>query len=305
MTPRLLVLLGAVLLLGGGVLQPLVAHATRVVVIQSDDLEPYTTPVAPFLEALGEPADVYNLHGRKREAESVVARLKADPPDVVFALGAKAAWIVKERTDIPVVYASILSPSRFDIEGRGTSGVSMVASPGRSLGQLVAFFPTIERLVLLRGPSVPDSRIAEIRNVAEAAGVALEVQRVRSPKDLRTVFAGLDTKADAVWLQADREILDKPTYVFVVEEAQRARVPLVVETENMVRAGGMFAVVPDPGGVGDKAAALVRAVLSGSEAEGDLVYADDVDVVLNVGVVEAVQLSFDSLMLDFVDVVVD
>jgi len=292
----LLVLLGAL------VTSP--ALAARVAVVQSDELPPYTTPVEPFLEALGEPADVYNLRGREKDAEALVERLKADPPEVVFALGAKAAWIVKRRTSIPVVYASILSPSRFDIEGRNVAGVAMIAAPGRSLGQLAAFFPSIKRLVVLRGPSIPDSRILEMTQVAQAAGLTLDVQRVRTPKELRNAFASVGD-ADAVWLQADREVLDKPTYIYVVEEARRARLPLVVETENMVRAGGMFAVVPDAEGVGRSAATLVQTVLNGQKPEGEVVYADDVDVVLNVETVKASEVPFDNLMLDFVDVVVE
>lgn len=286
-------------------LLPNVASATRVVVVQSDELTPYTAPVQPFLDALGQDADVYNLRGREKDADLLVERLEKDPPEVVFALGAKAAWTIKKRTDIPVVYASILSPNRFDVMGVNVAGVSMVASPGRSLGQLAAFFPSIDRMVVLRGPSVPDSRILEMKHVAKAAGLTLEFIPVSSPKELRTAFAAIEDGVDAVWLQADREILDKPTYVFVVEEAQRSRVPLVVETENMVRAGGMFAVVPDPAGVGKKAAELVETVLNGQRPEGEVVYADGVQVVLSVPRVKESGIPFESLMLDFVDIVVE
>ena len=147
---------------------------------------------------LGEPADVFNLRGREKDAEALVERLKADPPEVVFALGAKAAWIVKRQTAIPVVYASILSPSRFDVEGRNVAGVAMVAAPGRSLGQLAAFFPSIKKLVVLRGPSIPDSRILEMTHVAESAGLTLDVRRVRTPKELRDALSDLgDAVSDA------------------------------------------------------------------------------------------------------------
>lgn len=283
---------------------PTDALATRVVVIQSDELPPYTDPVQPFLDALGEPADVFNLRGREKDAEALVERLKADPPEVVFALGAKAAWIVKRQTAIPVVYASILSPSRFDVEGRNVAGVAMVAAPGRSLGQLAAFFPSIKKLVVLRGPSIPDSRILEMTHVAESAGLTLDVRRVRTPKELRDALSDLGD-ADAAWLQADRAVLDKQTYIYVVEESRRRRMPLVVETENMVRAGGMFAVVPDADGVGQSAAKLVQTVLNGQKPEGEVIYADGVDVVLNLDTVQAAGVAFDTLMLDFVDIVVE
>lgn len=294
------------LLLAGlaALLLPSSASATRVVVVQSDDLQPYTAPVAPFLEGLGEPADVYNLRGREKDAEALVERLERDPPEVAFALGAKAAWTLKKHTDIPVVYASILSPARFDIVGRNVAGVNMVAPPARSLGQLAAFFPDLRRVAVLRGPSVPDSRILEMKHVAGAAGIELVLVPVDGPKALRSAFSALGD-VDAVWVQADRQILDRASYVFVVEEAQRTRIPLIVETENMVRAGGMFAVVPDPKGVAEAALALTETILNGQRPEGEVVYARDVDVVLNVGAVKQSGVPFEALMLDFVDVVVE
>jgi putative ABC transport system substrate-binding protein len=263
-------------------------------------------PVRPFLDALGEPADVYNLRGREADAESLATRLQANPPEVVFALGAKAAWIVRKRLpDVPVVYVSILSPGRFDIEGRGTSGISMVAAPQRTVSQLSSFFPELRTVGILRGPSIPDARIAEMEAAAAAVGVALTVVRVAGPKDVRARFHDLALGVDAIWLQADREVMDRSTFRFVVEETQRMRLPLVVETENMVRAGGMFAVVPDEAGLGRQAAAMVRQVLAGERPDGTVAYAEDVDVVLNVGAVHSTQTPFEALMLDFVDVVVE
>lgn len=282
------------------------ALAARVAVVQSDDLPQYTDPVAPFEEALGEPVDRYNLHGREKDAEALVERLREDPPDVVFALGAKAAWVLRKRLPhIPIVYASILSPSRFDVEGRGTRGVSMIAAPARTMSQLAGFFPELKTIAVLRGPSIPDARIEAMQQAAAAVGVALVVERVRDPKDVRTVLPALAPRVDALWLQADRETLDRPTFRFVVEETHRTKLPLVVETENMVRAGGMFAVVPDAAGVGRTAARLVQDVLQGAEPVGDIAYSEDVDVVLNLKTVDETNTAFERLMLDFVDVVVE
>ncbi len=296
-------LLAALLLL-----QAPAALAARVAVVQSDTLPPYTAPVEAFAEALGPgvAVEVYNLHGREKEAETLAARFRDDPPDAVFALGAKAAWIVNERTpSIPLVYAAILSPSRFDIEGRGTAGVSMVADPARAVSEVAGFFPNLRTLAVLRGPGIPDARIEAMQAAAGLVGLELRVERVRGPRDVRTAFTRLSDEVDAIWLQADREVLDRPSYRFVVEEAQRTRTPLVVETENMVRAGGLFAVVPDPVGVGREAAGRVRAALDGETLDGSRSHAAEVDLVLHLGRAREADTGFDELLLDFVDVVVE
>jgi putative tryptophan/tyrosine transport system substrate-binding protein len=288
-------------------LAALPAFASRVVVVASDDLTPYTAPIQPFLDALGEPAEVYNLRGREADAQALSKRLAARPPDVVFALGAKAAWILrKNHPKIPVVYASILAPARFDIEGRGTVGIAMVAAPELAVSQFKSFFSDIGKIGVLRGPSIPDSRIAAMEKAAKDLGIELVIERVRSPAEVRQALHKLGSRVDAIWLQADRAVVDRPTYRFVVEETQRTRRPLVVETENMVRAGGMFATIPDSQGLGRQAAAVVREVLDdGRVLKGELLDPDEVDVVLNLGVLRAVGAPFDMLLIDFVDVVVE
>lgn len=283
------------------------ALASRVVVVASDDLAPYTDPIQPFLDALGEPAEVYNLRGREADAQALSKRLTARPPEIVFALGAKAAWTLrKSHPKIPLVYASILAPARFDIEGRGTAGISMVAAPELSISQFKSFFSDIKGIGLLRGPSIPDSRIASMESAAKDLGLELVIERVRSPAEVRQALHKLGSRVDAIWLQADRAIVDRPTYRFVVEETQRTRRPLVVETENMVRAGGMFATIPDSDGLGRQAAAVVREVLDdGRVLKGEVLDPQDVDVVLNLGILRAVGAPFDMLLIDFVDVVVE
>jgi len=289
-----------------GVIFAFPAEAARVAVVASDDLAAYTEPIRAFTEAIGEPVDVYNLRGRETDAENLAKRLSNRPPEVVFALGAKAAWILRKRLpSVPLVYAAILSPARFDIEGRGTVGVSTTAPPERTISQLASFFPGLRRVAVLRGPSIPDSTMAAMLEAAAVVGVEIVDHRVRTPKDVRLAFSSRGGDVDALWVQADREVLDRPTYRFAVEESQRLRLPLVVETENMVRAGGLFAVVPDPDGVGRRAAEVAKLLLAGEAADGRVEHVDEVDVVVNLTTVEGTRTSFDRLMLDFVDIAIE
>ncbi|TVQ93200.1 MAG: hypothetical protein EA397_05340 [Deltaproteobacteria bacterium] len=282
------------------------AWGSRVVVIVSDDLSPYTDPVETFLEALGEPATVYNLRGRESDAMGLAKRLAKDPPEVIFALGAKAAWTARTQLPkVPLVYTSVLAPTRFGIEGTRTAGVSMVAGPELAVSEFHNYFPDYKKIGVLRGPSIPDARIEAMESAAKLLGIELEVQRVRNPRDVRQALRTLGPKVDAFWLQPDRAVIDRPTYRFVVEETRRTRRPLVVETENMVRAGGMFATVPDARGTGRQAASIVREVLDkGRYLRGEIVDPEEVDVVLSLSSLRAAGAELDPLMLDFVDVVV-
>jgi putative ABC transport system substrate-binding protein len=284
------------------------AFATpRVAVVQSDDLDVYTAPVAAFLEELGEPALVVNLHGRRADADAISLRLRRDGYDCVFALGAKAAWLVTTATpDTPVVYASVLDPRRYGVSGPQVTGVGATVSPSIYLSQLTGFFPNIHKVGVLHGPLSLPARDGTLAAAAADVGVELVLVEAREPRDVRRAFLELAPQVDALWLQADREMLDAAAFRTLSEETRRRRIPLLVETENMVEAGALFAVVPDPAGVGRQAAELVARVLEGAApAVLPVAPPQETRVVLSNRTARLAEIPLDPLLLDFVDRVVE
>lgn len=277
--------------------------ASRVAVVVSDDLAPYTDPVPAFLEALGEPAQVFNLHGRRSEADALVDRLRENRPEVAFCLGAKAAWTVhRSLPGLPVVYASVIEPERYGLDGPAVTGIAMTPDPVATISNFTTFFGDVKRIGVLRGPAIDDDRWREMERAAGDVGVELVFARVEQPRGLRAAYAELAPRVDGLWLVPDRAVLTPESFRLLTEETRRRRQPLLVETENMVEAGGLFAVVPDPGGIGRQAAALARAILDG-RPPGSLppAYPEDVRVAMNLRTLELAQVPFDRLLLDFVD----
>lgn len=281
----------------------------RVIIVQSDDLQAYGAPVPAFLEALAvEPQPLrLNVHGRESEARAIVARLREERPEVVFCLGAKACYAVQqELPHIPLVHAVILEPERYGIVGRQVTGVTMTVPPVTYLSQLVGFFPTVKRIGVLRGTTVSDERIAELRAAAAEVGVSLVVEQISAPKEARSAFQKLvDRQIDALWLPPDREILDRDAFRALFDETRRRHMPLLVDTANMVEAGGLFSLVPDPDAVGKQAAALVQQILDGA-APAVLPREDPEKLltVLNLRTLDQAGIAFDPLLRDFVDVLV-
>lgn len=286
------------------------ASRLRVAVVLSDDLAAYQAPVPAFLAEVGlSPAPaVFNIHGRESEAREVVARLEQDRPEVVFCVGAKAAFAMKNGLpNTPIVYASVLDPERYGIEGRQVTGVTMRVPPVTYLSQLVGFFPDVRSIGVLRGQGIDDERIAELRAAAAELGLTLLVERVAAPREARKAFMRLvDKRVDALWLPPDRQILSRDAFRGLADETRRRRLPLLVDTDNMVQAGGLFSVVPDPDAVGRQAASLVRQILDGAapavlEPENP----NNLLVVLNTRTLDQASIKFDPLLRDFVDVLID
>lgn len=280
----------------------------RVAVVVSDDLQAYTAPVGPFVDELGLTAEVINIHGRENDARAMVGRLKSDLPRVVYCVGAKACYAVHtSMPKVPLVYSTIYEPERYGIKGPRVTGVSMDVQPVSYLSQFVGFFPTVQRLGVIRGPGVSDKRWLAMAAAAVELGIETVEYRVESPREVRTALVNLARQGvDALWVPPDRDVLTSDNYRTIAEECRRRRLPLLVDTENMVEAGGLFTLSPDHEAVGRQAARLTQQLLAGTPAtELPVQEPERLLVVLNTRTIDRAELEFDRLMLDFVDVIVD
>ena len=68
-----------------------------VVTLQSDSLEEYSVPAKAFAESFKGKVQTFSLHGKKSTAMRIAADLKRDPPPLIIAIGAKAAWIARHK----------------------------------------------------------------------------------------------------------------------------------------------------------------------------------------------------------------
>lgn len=285
------------------------AHARdRVAVVVSDDLDAYTAPVGAFVDALGVTTEIINIHGREVEARQMVGRLKSDLPAVVYCVGAKACYAVHEAMPkVPLVHSTIYEPERYGITGPSVAGVTMSVEPVTFLSQFNGFFPSVRRIGVIRGPGMTDKRWLAMAAAAVELDMELVEYRVRSPKEVRGALVQLAGQGvEALWVPPDRQVLTSDNFRTVAEESRRRRLPLLVDTQNMVEAGGLFTLTPDHEAVGRQAAQLAQEILGGEKPyEVGTEDPERLLVVLNVRTIDRAGLDFDRLLLDFVDVVVD
>lgn len=285
------------------------AHAARpeVAVIVSDELSPYTDPIKPFADALGVPVQTIQIHGREVEAEVELTALRQANPKVIFAIGAKAAYIARFRMpSTPMVYAQVLTPERYGIPGNQVTGIRAVVPPVTYLSQVSAYFPDVRTIGVVRGPRFTAEDDAQLSKAADEIGMKLELRRVTTPRELRRAFNELAESADAVWLTPDRDVLTPDAYRTAVEEMTRRKKPLLSDTTNMVSAGAAFAVTPNPDGVGRQAAEIAKRLLDGAApAVIPVQDPEELFTALNKRTLDAGQIRYESLMLDFANAVVE
>lgn len=277
-----------------------------IVVLRSDDLPAYQAPVERYRAELEDfSVEVIDLRGDKPRALRVAAQLRADPPPLVLALGAKAAWIaVNELPEVPAIYAMVIEPERYGI-GEDIPGVSMDVPPELVLAQLNLMFPDITRLGLLLSEDAQPSWLPAVTRAAGQAGYSLTVQRLDSDQRVRRALGRLRPKIDALWLMPDPSLLTPSGYHTLYTEALRTNLPVLAYSEILVRAGSLMCLAPDYDDVGRLAAGLSRQILDGADpATLGVQPPEAFRVLLNAATREALALPMDPILLDFVDEVV-
>lgn len=284
-----------------------VASAVRpdVAVLMSEEREAYTAPVPAFTDAIGVPVQVANIEGRWTRAELEIERLRRTEPEVVFAVGSKAAWTVRNlMPNTPLVYANVLEPERYGLTGNQVTGVDAVIPPVTYLSQVTAWFPGVASVGVIRSSSLTDEEESELVQAGKTVGVQVEVHRVATPREFRKAFNELARTQDAVWLSAQREVLSRQAFRAAVVEMQRRRKPLLADTKNMVAAGAAFAVVPDPVGLGQQVAEIAKRILDGaSPAVLPIAEPQALSTVVNRATLDDAEITYESLMIDFATVI--
>ncbi len=279
------------------------AASSTIAIIKSDDLDAYDAPIDVFRGRIGRSVEVHTIGGDKAVGERLMAKLAADPPEAVFALGAKAAWLVSHQLpQVPMVHAMVLDPSRYGIDGPAVTGIRMQPPPDLVLAQLQLLAPDVKRLGIVLSTTNNDPMIGEAIQAARNAGYTVIARRVGNERDVRAALRRMPAEVDAVWLLPDPVVVTPRNFQVLQAEALAAHLPVLAYSEGLVQAGALMCVAPDPDAVGRMAAdQLLRHFAGENIGVLDRAAPEVVRVVLNRQTQEAIGLTIDPTLLAFVD----
>jgi ABC-type uncharacterized transport system substrate-binding protein len=284
------------------------AARSAVVILTSEDLPAYTEPIESFRNSIDAPVQVFNLRGDQEVASRVSRELERDPPRVIIAMGAKAAYTAtQDLPDVPLVYAMVDQPKRYGIEGPMVTGVEMDLDPSLVVSEFKLFVPKVKRVGVLLSIDNLSPAVETAIVMAEQAGFEVQIERIASSRELRPAFGRLrkDKNIDALWLLPDSQIVTPSAFHYLRAEASRSRLPILVYSADLVRAGALMCVGPNHERVGEQIAEITRQILAGSApSEVAVQRPDQPRVVLNRDTQKALGLKLDPVLLNFVDEVV-
>ncbi|MBS0181007.1 MAG: ABC transporter substrate-binding protein [Nitrospira sp.] len=250
-----------------------IADAEEIAVIKSRGLPYYEQAVAGFKAGIPSTTSVkeYNLNGQLAEGRQIARILRASPPDLIFAVGLKAAMAAKlEIFDQPVVFCMVLNPEAYGLPAPNMTGIAVRLPAATQLAALRSALPNRNRVGVLYDEDHNGDFIRQAHQAAKQHGLELLAVAVHRQEEIPNVVRALLPKIDALWLIQDQTVVSESAIPFFLESTLDAKVPLFTFSSTLVQQGALGALVLDPWAVGRQAAHIALARLSGHHASTGL-----------------------------------
>jgi putative ABC transport system substrate-binding protein len=249
-------------------LAPASAHAAGVVLLRFGTLAAYEAAAQGFRRVYVGP--LVELRSREAEPGEIEHRIREAHPDAVVAVGLAAAVFCRDRLPgVPLVYCAVQNPEEHDLAAPWITGVRTEVTPEDELAALHQAVPDARSVGYFYGPVAGASSLARARAAAGKRGITLVEASVSGLGDLPRTARDLAPRVDALWVPADPVLAAPEAFHFLLELSLRARRPLFVFSDALVRAGAYAGLAPDYGRAGERAAQAVRRIRRGVKA-GDI-----------------------------------
>lgn len=263
-TDRHLALVLSVAAIAAATLPMASAGSPRATVLVSQDLPQYRQAVDGVTADMGAPLEVVFLGPEKDADDAAVRSLTADRPDVVIAIGSRAARLARQRLpDTRLVYSMVFAQDRSSLEAAHVTGVLLDVPPETQLAAFRAALPRVRTLGLLFDPARSAEAARAAQRAAEETGFSLTVVPVAAPAEVPAAFRSLAKRVEALWLIPDATVVSKESLEFLLRECLDRRLPVMAFSGSMARAGALLAVGVDYRGLGSQTARVARRVLDG------------------------------------------
>ena len=206
----------------------------------------------------------YHLQGSLAKGRQIGETVRADQPDLVLAVGLKAALASHlEIPDIPVIFCLVLNPALHDLPAPNMTGILMQPSNAQNFETMQAVLPQARRIGLLYHPDRSGDFVTQAKRDAPRFGLTLIVSGVRDQADVPETVRELLPQIDLLWVTQDSTVLTPEAIDFLLTSSFDAKVPIYTFAASLVQRGALAGIILNPFDIGQQAGRLARKVLQG------------------------------------------
>lgn len=186
-------------------------------------------------------------------------------PDLLLVVGSSSLALVKNITDIPIIYLMIPFPKLMVNAQDNITGINMNISVEQQLAPLLRVIPQIKSIGLLYDPKQTGMIVQEALEYARQKNISLLALPVKEPREVPGQLAKLSDKADCFWMLPDRTVLTPQTIDYLFLFSLENRIPILTFSEKYLAMGAVLSVSFDTFDMGRQAGELALKVMHGSK----------------------------------------
>ncbi len=235
-------------------------------VIYSSDIEPYLQSWAGFTEFFKEKKVAlwfteYFLQANNHQ--KIVDQVTAEKPDIIFAIGTKAAKLAEiSFKNKPIVYSMVLNPEK--LTGTNMAGILLDVPVKMQLESLQKIFPEAKKIGVIY-TSDSTKRVIELDRVCSELGLQLVKQKVNDEKELPSALANVTWQINCLLMIPDAKIYFPQSVKYLLLESLRQKFPVIGLSKYHSKSGALLSIDCDYIDLGRQAGEVALRILNGEK----------------------------------------
>ena len=250
------------------------AWAGDIVVIQSSGLSAYNNAVAGFenvllrdIPASGPKAVLAHtitshILSETESPSQLRNTLSKQRPSLVLVIGSSSLALVKDLTDMPILYLMVPYPEMMLGAQDNITGVNMHISAEQQMAAFTRALPQIQSVGLLYDPEQTGMIVREAQDVARQYNISLIALPVKEAREVPGRLGELTGRVDCFWMLPDRTVLTPQTMDAIFLFSLENRIPVATFSEKYLDMGAVLSVSFDTFDMGKQAGEMALKVLN-------------------------------------------
>ncbi len=253
--------------------------------------------------------------GSNERAAEMAAELVRLKVDVIVTSGTPIVLAAKRATaTVPIVFATAADPvgsglvASLPRPGANITGLSLQSPDlsGKRLELLREVVPGLQRLAAIASVGSPAAilEMGEVQVAAKALGLDIETFELRRTEDFASVFAGLKSRAQALYVVTDSFLASNRVRINTL--ALSASLPTIHGIRDYVEVGGLMSYAASFPDLWRRAGDYVDKILRGTKpADLPVEQPTKFDLTINLVTAQALGLTIPSMLLARADEVIE
>ncbi len=260
------------------------SFAFEIKVLKSKDAKPFDLFMKGFKRTVPyADISVVSMEDDMKKGAKIIKNIQGENPDLILALGAKAAWVAREVRNTRVVFSMLSNPEKYKLGNM--SGVTLDIPAGSYLKQAEEIIPGLNIIGVIHSENV---FIAEAKSTAREMGLEIMSEKISSLDEVQKTTDIILKYVDALWIYHDPVIMSSSRLVkeMIILKALRKRIPVIGFNKWLVKSGGaLFCLFCKYDDIGKQTGRMVNRIKDNNS--GNLIESPEaIKVFVNKNVVE-------------------